>query len=584
MGRKGEFKEKAKKGPGRKARKQKEPTLPKHLQDRDPAFLSRRSKKRLKKQAVESKKGNESFKQEKRKLSLESCDTHESDVDTDVKKPKLFSDENTDWLKPKNKKDLFEDGESDDNMQFQESSDDDVPCDEFDGKESESEDELPIEKESRKLRKKEAEDKKLEQEECMTNIAETEIYTLPSGQELEKEKAAPPDLVVLSQRIKDIVYVLADFKNRREDNRTRTEYIDQLKEDLCAYYSYNEFLMGKLLELFSPSELIELLEANEVQRPVTIRTNTLKVRRGDLAQALINRGVNLDPIGKWTKAGLIVYDSQVPIGATPEYLAGHYILQGAASLLPVMALAPKENEKILDLCSAPGGKTTHIAALMKNTGVIFANDAVKERARAIVGNIHRLGITNTVISVQDGRKFPKTMSGFDRVLCDAPCSGTGVVSKDPSVKATKDEKDILRCATLQRQLLMAAIDCTNAKSKTGGYVVYSTCSILPEENECVIDYVLKKRSVKLVPTGLEFGKDGLSRYREKRFHPSLKLAQRFYPHVHNMDGFFVCKLKKFSNIIPGEEAKKQAETGKIKSLDDMPNDFPIPDSPEKTDD
>ncbi|GBM79141.1 putative 28S rRNA (cytosine(4447)-C(5))-methyltransferase [Araneus ventricosus] len=389
--------------------------------------------------------------------------------------------------------------------------------------------------------------------------------------------AAAPDLVILNQRIKDVIFVLSDFSNRREPDRSRVEYINHLRTDLCAYYGYNEFLMDKLLELFPPSELVELLEANEVQRPVTIRTNTLKTRRGDLAQALINRGVNLDPVGKWSKVGLVIYDSQVPIGATPEYLAGHYMLQGAASLLPVMALAPKENERILDMCSAPGGKTTHIAALMKNTGVLFANDAVKDRAKAIVGNLHRLGITNTIVSVEDGRKFSKLISGFDRVLCDAPCSGTGVVSKDPSVKASKDEKDILRCATMQRQLLLAAIDCTNAHSKTGGYIVYSTCSILPEENECVVDYALKRRSVKLVPTGLDFGKEGLSKYREHRFHPSLKLCRRFYPHINNFDGFFVCKFKKFSNVIPGEAPKnpntevKTEDTSDVKTEPDSPN-------------
>lgn len=106
--------------------------------------------------------------------------------------------------------------------------------------------------------------------------------------------------------------------------------------------------------------MIEFLEANEVQRPLTIRSNSLKTRRRDLAQALINRGANVDPVGTWSKVGLVIYDSQVPIGATPEYLAGHYMLQGAASLLPVMALAPQENEKVLDMCSAPGGKSTHI--------------------------------------------------------------------------------------------------------------------------------------------------------------------------------------------------------------------------------
>lgn len=99
-----------------------------------------------------------------------------------------------------------------------------------------------------------------------------------------------------------------------------------------------------------------------MRRPVTIRSNSLKTRRRDLAQALINRGVNLDPIGKWSKVGLVVYDASVPIGATPEYLAGHYMIQGGSSMLPVISLAPQENEKILDMCAAPGGKTTYIGA------------------------------------------------------------------------------------------------------------------------------------------------------------------------------------------------------------------------------
>ena len=100
----------------------------------------------------------------------------------------------------------------------------------------------------------------------------------------------------------------------------------------------------------------------------------------------------------------MIYSSTVPLGATPEYLAGHYILQGASSLLPVMALAPQEKEKVLDMAAAPGGKTTHIAALMKNTGLLYANDANKSRAKAIVGNLHRLGITNTVVCCHDGRQ------------------------------------------------------------------------------------------------------------------------------------------------------------------------------------
>merc|ERR1711971_98496 len=187
---------------------------------------------------------------------------------------------------------------------------------------------------------------------------------------------------------------------------------------------------------------------------------------------------------------------------------------------------------------------THIAAIMNNTGMILANDANKDRCKAVVGNVHRLGITNTVICNYDGRKLPKIMTGFDRVLLDAPCSGTGVISKDESAKLSKDESDIHLCSHLQKELILAAIDCLDHKSKTGGYLVYSTCSVLPEENENVVDYVLRKRHVKLVPTGLDFGVEGFTKYREKRYHPSMNLCRRYYPHTHNMDGFFVAKIKK----------------------------------------
>ncbi len=228
-------------------------------------------------------------------------------------------------------------------------------------------------------------------------------------------------------------------------------------------------------------------------------------------------------------------------------------------MLPVMALAPQENERILDMCAAPGGKSSHIASIMKNTGVLFANDANADRIKAVVGNFHRLGVVNAVVSCEDGCKFGTIMQGFDRILLDAPCTGSGVVSKDPSVKISKSEVDIQRCYNLQRKLLLNAIDCLNAKSVTGGYLVYSTCSILPEENEWVIDYALKKRNVKLVSTGLDFGTEGFVNYRQFRFHPSMKLTRRYYPHTHNMDGFFVAKLKKFSDVIPAGGNDEEAE-------------------------
>ncbi|KAF9328836.1 rRNA (cytosine-C5-)-methyltransferase nop2 [Linnemannia elongata] len=362
------------------------------------------------------------------------------------------------------------------------------------------------------------------------------------------------DSDVVQARIKEIVRVLNNFRDMREGNRSRNDYISQLLKDLCLYYGYNEYLMEKLFYIFPVSEAIEFFEANEVPRPVTIRTNTLKTRRRELAQSLINRGVNLDPVGKWSKVGLQVFDSPVPIGATPEYLAGHYMLQAASSFLPVMALAPQEHERVLDMASAPGGKSTYIAALLKNTGMVFANDANKDRTKSLVANIHRLGVKNAVVCNYDGREFPGVIGGFDRVLLDAPCSGTGVISKDASVKTNKSEQDFQMLSQLQKQLILAAIDSVDAGSKTGGYIVYSTCSVTVDENEDVVNYALKKRpNVKLVSTGLDFGKEGFTRFREKVFHPSISLTRRYYPHMHNMDGFYVAKFKKVSNKIPKKE-------------------------------
>lgn len=117
--------------------------------------------------------------------------------------------------------------------------------------------------------------------------------------------------------------------------------MERLLEDITTYYGYSRELAEVFTELFPPAEAYEFLEANEQPRPMVIRTNTLKTRRRDLAQRLLNRGVHLDPLAAWSKVGLVIYDTQVPIGATPEYLTGQYMLQAAASFMPVIALAPQ---------------------------------------------------------------------------------------------------------------------------------------------------------------------------------------------------------------------------------------------------
>jgi len=482
---------------------------------------------------------------------------------SDSENKKGFTDENADWLKPKQSK-----------MKLMSSDEEEGNDDEFDAAASSDDDEMmEVERQSRLI---DAE-MKLEEEEAdmelkRTIAQQTSIFHLPTAEEVaeDENRVVPPS--ELRARIEDILEVLAEFKARREPGRSRSEYIERLAQDMAELFGYLQELVDYFLSMLGPNECLEFLEASEKSRPLVVRVNTLKARRKDLAAALMKRGVRLDPLASWSKVGLKIYESTVPVGATPEYLAGHYMLQSAASMCPVMAMAPQPGDRVLDMSAAPGGKTSYISQLMRNKGVVIANDLKPERQKATVANLHRLGVRNVVTCCYDGRKIGQQFrNSFDRILLDAPCSGLGVISRDPSVKVQRTIYDVQRCAHLQKELLVAAIDALNHKSKKGGgYMVYSTCSVAVAENEEVINYLLSKRDVKLVDAGLDFGKPGFTRFEHKRFHPSVALTRRFYPHVHNMDGFYVAKIQKLSDKRKGEEVKEQAEKAAGDVKDDPP--------------
>ena len=451
----------------------------------------------------------------------------------------------------------------------------DIALDEEEEYENEDNNEMEEEEQENEIEENEEDNEMEEEDEAQENADEDKpIKNKNKNQnknndeeENENEDQAPidalnMDIPEMKIRIHKLVEILSDFKNKKTPERSRSDYISELKTLLIQTYDYNDDICNLVLNLFPPNECVEFMESNTTPKALTIRTNTLKTKRRELAKTLISRNINLDPLAEWSKVGLKIYSSPVPIGATPEYLAGHYMLQAASSFLPVLALEPQPGEKVLDMCACPGGKTTYIAQLMKNQGIVIANDMKKERIKSLFFNIHRMGIKNCIITNYDGRKFPKFYNSFDRVLLDAPCSGLGVIAKDQSVKVNRTYKEVLDNSRVQKELILAAIDSCNVKGS--GIIVYSTCSISVEENEWVVDYALKYRYVKCIEVGFEVGESGLSSFREKRFHPSVKNCRRIYPHVHNMDGFFVAKLKKYADGVKGGEKDKEGEGEKKK--------------------
>ena len=321
-------------------------------------------------------------------------------------------------------------------------------------------------------------------------------------------------------------------------------YLELLKKEICLNFNYENELIEKFMKIFPLEELLEFLLSNQKKRPLTIRFNTIKKEPNYIIDNLLRRGIEIYQIKNLCELIGVIKSSKIKIGATLEYLGGLYTIQGISSILPVISMNLQKNEKILDMAAAPGGKTTLISQLMHNSGFVVANDINSKRIKSLIANIHRLGVENTIVINYNGILIPKLIKGFDRVLIDVPCSGTGIISHDNSVKFIKISKLISITTHIQKKLLLSAIDCCNENSKTGGIIVYSSCSILVEENECVIQYALERRNIKIISTGIQFGMPGYKNFGNIKFDPKMVECRRFFPHIHNIDGFFICKIKK----------------------------------------
>jgi len=266
-----------------------------------------------------------------------------------------------------------------------------------------------------------------------------------------------------------------------------------------------------------------------------IRVNPHKVTDTELVQTLTEQGVQLEKI-PFLDHGYKVKSSPFSLGATIEYLLGFYSLQETASQYPMQVLAPTSSDLVLDMASAPGGKTTQASAYMQNKGTIVAIDVNRERLYATENNVERCGVTNASIHHIDALDLPEK-PGFTKVLLDAPCSGNYVT--DPNWFNKRAQQDIIRNVEQQKRLLAKAC----ALLKPGGTLVYSTCSLEPEENELNIQWLLDNYTIELAPLSGP-GSPALKEINNTILHEQVAYCRRFWPEQTGSQGFFVARVVK----------------------------------------
>src|SRR3989344_3378720 len=244
------------------------------------------------------------------------------------------------------------------------------------------------------------------------------------------------------------------------------------------------------------NENSEFLKYCQIPLRRSIRINTMKSSPSGVITRLEKKGYTFKPVpwmfdeklkqytGYWIEAKT----SEEALGNSDEHFLGHFYVQEASSMIPPLVLNPKEHELVLDVAAAPGSKTTQMSEMMKNTGLIVANDPNIQRLKALMFNLEKAGAINVALSRMDGSKFSQSKIEFDKILLDAPCSAEGTVRKDWKVLSRWSEHLIKTLSRLQKHLILNVAK----KLKVGGTLVYSTCTLAPEENEEVISALLER--------------------------------------------------------------------------------------------
>ena len=284
--------------------------------------------------------------------------------------------------------------------------------------------------------------------------------------------------------------------------------------------------------------------------PTTIWANPLKIPPDRLQTLLAEGGVNLQPIS-WYPGAFRLPEGMMP-GLRWEYVAGLYQVQEEVALLPALLLNPQPGERVLDMCAAPGNKTAQIGVMMQNRGTLIANDRSSGRMRAARDVLNRVGLVNVATMTHDGGNLPGDMGLFDKIMVDVPCTCEGTCRKDPGVLSRLSVGASKKMARTQLALLRKAVQLC----RPGGRIVYATCTFAPEENELVVDAILREAgdALRLLRSNIPglVTLPGLTEWQGKTLHPELRHASRIWPHQNDTGGFFVALLEKVNRTKPGD--------------------------------
>ena len=284
-------------------------------------------------------------------------------------------------------------------------------------------------------------------------------------------------------------------------------------------------------------------------QPLFVWTNTLRTTSRQLSDVLTSDGYDLTPLDWHPQAYRVRrQNGDNPLGSHWAYLAGWFHIQEASSMIPALILNPHAGERVLDLCAAPGNKTALMAQALGNRGTLVANDIFWERIRPLRSAIDRLGLLNVSVTCHDGTSYPRAAGEFDCVLVDVPCSCEGTSRRFPGVLKRAPFQQLPKRFQKQQLLLESAV----RRCRAGGRILYSTCTYAPEENEAVVDAVLRKMPgvVRVLPISLPGLKTspGLTSWAGETFQDDLKHSIRIWPHLNDTGGFYIALLQKSDGV------------------------------------